>query len=81
MDCKYFGECGACRVYEDGYQGQLESKIVLNRDRFFNYYQGDIAVFQSPDAHYRSRSEFKIWHIDDDISYGMNHKSIRGHYL
>ncbi|MFT7002673.1 MAG: tRNA (uracil-5-)-methyltransferase [Sulfurimonas sp.] len=73
MDCKYFGECGACRVYENGYEGQLNEKLELNRDRFLSFYKKDISVFKSPDSHYRSRSEFKIWHIEDEIHYGMNH--------
>ncbi len=73
MDCKYFGKCGACRVYEDGYEAQLTQKLDLNRDRFLPFYKKDISVFKSPNAHYRSRSEFKIWHLDDEIHYGMNH--------
>ena len=78
MDCKYFGECGACRVYEEGYEGQLRQKLELNRERFASYYRGDIAVFASPDEHYRARSEFKIWHVDDAIHYAMNHKDQKG---
>jgi len=78
LDCKYFGECGACRVYEEGYEGQLRQKLELNRERFSPYYKGDIAVFASPDEHYRARSEFKIWHVDDAIHYAMNHKDQKG---
>ena len=81
MDCKYFGECGACRVYEDGYTGQLNAKKELNKERFEKYYQGEIAVFESPDAHYRARSEFKIWHTGDDISYAMNPLNHKGALL
>ncbi|MBA1432065.1 MAG: tRNA (uridine(54)-C5)-methyltransferase TrmA [Epsilonproteobacteria bacterium] len=78
MDCKYFGQCGACRFYEDGYEGQLQQKLMQNRERFSPYYQGDIALFRSLDEHYRARSEFKIWHIDDAIHYAMNHKDKKG---
>ena len=78
MDCKYFGQCGACVVYEDGYEAQLAQKVALNRERFASYFDGEISVFKSPDVHYRARSEFKIWHIDDDISYAMNHKEKKG---
>ena len=78
MDCKYFGECGACRVYEDGYEAQLKQKLDLNRDRFLPFYKKDISVFRSPDSHYRSRSEFKIWHTGDKIDYGMNHLEHKG---
>ncbi len=78
MDCKYFGECGACRVYEDGYKRQLSQKLALNKSRFQTYYTQEIKVFESPQKHYRARSEFKIWHIEDDIFYAMNHKERQG---
>jgi len=74
LDCKYFGQCGACRVYEKGYEGQLQDKVELNKERFSQYYSGDIEVFQSPQEHYRARSEFKIWHVGDEIHYAMNHQ-------
>jgi len=73
VDCKHFGECGACRVYEFGYESQLDEKLHLNAQRFKPYYSGDIEVFKSPASHYRSRCEFKIWHQDDKIYYAMNH--------
>jgi len=78
VDCKYFGECGACVVYENGYEQQLNQKLELNRERFRPFFDGDISVFKSPESHYRSRSEFKIWHLDDDIHYGMNHIEKKG---
>lgn len=78
MDCKYFGECGACRIYENGYEAQLDEKLQLNAERFKAFYKGDIAVFKSPESHYRSRSEFKIWHTDDEIHYAMNHIDKKG---
>ena len=74
MDCKYFGECGACRVYEHGYESQLNEKKSLNEERFKDFFTGEISVFKSPESHYRSRSEFKIWH-DDKIHYAMNHRN------
>ena len=72
MECKHFGLCGACRVYESGYKGQFEDKLSLNRNRFAPFYSGEIALFESPDAHYRSRCEFKLWHKGDAIYYAMN---------
>jgi len=78
LDCKYFGKCGACRVYEDGYDGQLEEKLTINKERFAPYYSGTIKVFRSPDEHYRARSEFKIWHEGDVIHYAMNHAENKG---
>ena len=78
MDCKHFGECGACRVYESGYDGQLNEKLELNRERFSSFYSGEIALFKSPDSHYRSRSEFKLWHKGDEICYAMNNATKDG---
>ncbi|WP_324172978.1 tRNA (uridine(54)-C5)-methyltransferase TrmA [Sulfurimonas sp.] len=78
MQCEYFGECGACRVYEDGYEAQLTYKLKLNKDRFEPFYKGDISVYKSPESNYRSRSEFKIWHEGDNIHYAMNHLSGKG---
>jgi len=78
MNCKYFGECGACIDYKDGYDGQLQRKKVINKDRFSSFYDGEISIFRSPQSHYRARSEFKIWHIDDEIYYAMNHIEKKG---
>jgi tRNA (uracil-5-)-methyltransferase len=78
MDCKYFGQCGACIIYENGYDAQLNDKKELNKDRFKSFYTGEISVFKSFESHYRSRSEFKIWHTDDEIDYAMNHIDKKG---
>lgn len=78
MECKYFGECGACIVYENGYEQQLSDKVELNKNRFSNFYNGEFFVAASLESHYRSRSEFKIWHVDDEIYYGMNHIEKKG---
>jgi len=73
LNCKYFGICGACIVYDGGYEVQLSQKIELNKDRFAPFYIGAISVFESPRSNYRSRSEFKIWHEGDEkIHYAMN---------
>lgn len=74
MECKYFGECGACIVYENGYESQLEEKVVLNKKRFKEFYDAEFHVVKSSESNYRSRSEFKIWHQEDEIFYAMNNK-------
>lgn len=79
MNCKYFGECGSCRNYENGYEEQLVKKLELNKERFIDLYTGEIDVCKSPDNGYRARAEFKIWHVGDDIQYAMNaleHKGV-----
>jgi len=78
LECKHFGECGACKLYADGYEKQLENKLTINQERFKPFYTGEISVFKSPTQNYRSRSEFKIWHIDDEIHYAMNHIEHKG---
>lgn len=79
MDCNYFGECGACKVHTLGYEGQLQQKVLLNQERFASMYTKPLEVFSSNHEHYRSRSEFKIWHVEDEIHYAMNaleHKGV-----
>lgn len=71
MECKYFGKCGACKLYENGYTGQLNDKVALNRERFASFYSGEISVMESPQEHYRFRSEFKIWHHKGTSSLGL----------
>ena len=78
MDCNYFGECGACKVYDGGYEAQLNEKKAVNQKRFKDFYSDEITVFKSPDTHYRSRSEFKIWHDEDELYYAMNHLEHKG---
>ncbi|QOP41180.1 tRNA (uridine(54)-C5)-methyltransferase TrmA [Sulfurimonas marina] len=78
MNCKHFGECGACRVYEGGYESQLKQKVDINQERFVNFFSNPIEVFESPTQNYRSRSEFKIWHVGDELHYAMNHIEHKG---
>lgn len=78
MNCKHFGECGACRIYEDGYEAQLQQKLQINEERFLDFYPHGIEPFRSPQQNYRARSEFKIWHVDDAIHYAMNHIEHKG---
>ena len=78
MICEYFGKCGACRVYENGYDAQLQMKVELNQERFAPFFNGKFYIATSPEQNYRSRSEFKIWHLDDDIHYAMNHIEHKG---
>lgn len=81
MTCKHFGECGACVVYENGYEVQLDEKIQLNKQRFRDYYEGEYFIAKSEESNYRSRSEFKIWHSkstsdgvhnEGELHYAMN---------
>ena len=72
MNCRHFGECGSCRNFEGGYEGQLSDKSGRIKKMFEDIYSGRITLFGSPEEHYRARSEFKIWHVGDDSRYAMN---------
>jgi tRNA (uracil-5-)-methyltransferase len=78
MQCEYFGLCGSCRVYEEGYAGQLESKSQAIKTQFSPYFSGKIDIFESKEEHYRSRAEFKIYHDDDGSFYAMNRADKQG---
>jgi tRNA (uracil-5-)-methyltransferase len=44
------------------YQQQLNNKITHLTQHLAAFFQQPIDVFASPEAHYRMRAEFKIWH-------------------
>lgn len=78
MQCDYFGICGSCRHYENGYEGQLNHKLENVRESFAPFYCGEIEIFRSPHEHYRSRAEFKIYHDDGKIAYAMSRMDQQG---
>ncbi|MBD3799665.1 MAG: tRNA (uridine(54)-C5)-methyltransferase TrmA [Epsilonproteobacteria bacterium] len=78
MQCKYFGLCGSCRDYEEGYEGQLNHKISAVKEMFKPFYRGGLFVAKSPEEHYRSRAEFKIYHDDEGMSYAMSRLDRQG---
>ncbi len=78
MQCEYFGICGSCRLYEEGYQGQLSTKLEEITTRFFPYFDGKIAVYASKEDHYRSRAEFKVYHDDEGSFYAMSRLDKQG---
>ena len=72
MECRHFGRCGSCRLYEEGHDGQLALKKAEFGAMFAPLYTDEFAVAPSYDSGYRSRAEFKIWHVGDEIYYAMN---------
>ncbi|PHR58881.1 MAG: tRNA (uridine(54)-C5)-methyltransferase TrmA [Arcobacter sp.] len=72
MQCEYFGVCGSCKLYDLSYEEQLEQKLSGVKEMFSSLYSGSYDIAKSKDEHYRARSEFKLWHNGDDISYAMN---------
>ena len=71
MNCKHFGSCGSCGLYEIGYEEQLKQKEERVSGLLAPFYQGDLEVFDSPTDHYRARAEFRIWHEGDRCDYAM----------
>jgi len=71
LNCKHFGSCGSCGLYEIGYEEQLKQKEERVSGLLAPYYQGDLEVFDSPTDHYRARAEFRIWHEGDRCDYAM----------
>jgi len=78
MQCEHFGICGSCRLYEDGYQGQLTSKTQTIKEQFSPYFKENLSLFESKEEHYRSRAEFKVYHDDEGSFYAMNRADKQG---
>lgn len=78
MNCKHFGSCGSCGLYELGYEEQLKQKEKRVSGLLAPFYQRDLGVFDSPTDHYRARAEFRIWHEDDVCDYAMGKMQIEG---
>ncbi len=77
MQCQHFGACGSCRRYDLPAEVQLKAKHQRIAEAFTPHYEGTIDLHASPDAHYRARAEFRIWHEGETTHYAMNH--ISGH--
>ncbi len=78
MNCKHFGSCGSCGLFELGYQEQLDRKKTRVSELLSPFYQHEPEIFDSPDSHYRARSEFRIWHEGDRCDYAMGKMPVDG---
>jgi len=78
MTCKHFGSCGSCGLYALGYEEQLQRKKERVSALLEPFYTEAIEVFDSPDSHYRARSEFRIWHEGDRCDYAMGNIQKKG---
>ncbi|MFC2073355.1 tRNA (uridine(54)-C5)-methyltransferase TrmA [Campylobacterota bacterium] len=78
MNCKHFGSCGSCGLYEIGYQEQLKQKEAMVSGLLAPFYNGGLQVFDSPTDHYRARAEFRIWHEGDVCDYAMGNIEKKG---
>ncbi len=71
MQCKHFGSCGSCSLYESSYGEQLEQKQKMVTRLLAPFYSRDLELFVSPETHYRARAEFRIWHEGERCDYAM----------
>jgi len=78
VTCKHFGSCGSCGLFTISYQEQLRQKETRVSKLLAPFYTEKLEVFDSPDTHYRARSEFRIWHDGDRCDYAMGNISKDG---
>ena len=78
MTCKHFGSCGSCGLYTLSYEEQLKQKETRVSGLLAPFYTEKLEVFDSPDTHYRARSEFRIWHDGDRCDYAMGNATKDG---
>ena len=73
MNCRHFGACGSCTLYDQSYPAQLARKMGRLSGMLSPFYSGAIAPFPSPDGRFRARAEFKIYHDEEGAHYAMRH--------
>jgi len=78
LNCKHFGSCGSCGLYEIGYEEQLKQKEERVSGLLAPFYSEKLEVFDSPTDHYRARAEFRIWHEGDVCDYAMGNIEKKG---
>lgn len=78
MTCKHFGSCGSCELYALSYDAQLKEKETRVSELLAPFFSEKLEVFDSPDSHYRARSEFRIWHEGDRCDYAMGNAAKDG---
>lgn len=78
MNCKYFGTCASCTLYDKTYDEQLNYKIQREKERFSNLTNLDFNIIKSEPKNFRNRAEFRIWWEKDKqgekdiLSFAMN---------
>ncbi|QKF72374.1 tRNA m5U54 methyltransferase [Aliarcobacter faecis] len=78
MNCKYFGTCASCTLYDKTYDEQLNYKIQREKERFSNLTNLDFNIIKSEPKNFRNRAEFRIWWEKDEqgekdiLSFAMN---------
>jgi len=73
MNCRYFGICGSCTLFDMSYEEQLEFKIKKQKDRFENLTNIKFDIIKSIEQNFRNRAEFRVIFDKENkkISYAM----------
>ena len=61
MNCKYFGVCGSCTLFDKTYEEQLDFKIQREKERFSDFTNIEFDIIKSSEKAFRNRAEFRIW--------------------
>ena len=77
MNCKYFGVCGSCTLFDKTYEEQLDFKIQREKERFSDFTNIEFDIIKSSEKAFRNRAEFRIWWEKDEndkavYSYAMS---------
>lgn len=78
MNCKYFGSCASCTLYDKNYDEQLNYKIQREKNRFSNLTTCNFDIIKSTPKNFRNRAEFRVWWEKDEnndkdiLTYAMN---------
>ena len=77
MNCKYFGVCGSCTLFDKTYEEQLNFKIQREKERFSDFTNMEFDIIKSSEQAFRNRAEFRIWWEKDEndkavYSYAMS---------
>src|SRR5574344_2040069 len=78
MNCKYFGSCTSCTLYDKNYHEQLNCEIQREKNRLSNIVNCDFDNIKSASKNFRNRAEFRIWWEKDEqnnkdiLTYAMN---------
>ena len=77
MNCKYFGVCGSCTLFDKTYEEQLDFKIQREKERFSDFTNMEFDIIKSSEQAFRNRAEFRIWWEKDEndkavYSYAMS---------
>jgi len=78
LNCKYFGECGSCTIYQIEYSSELLEKKQKVLSLLSPFGIKDLEVFNKDESNYRARSEFRIWHDDSGANYAMGRLDRKG---